>query len=151
MPGLWVFKMMGGHVAINRDIFVMWWLAKGEAWTALLLHLCRKDSSRKHCESSMQITPSEYPAPARRMGGGGVICLELGESPPAPASNPEFLPPSTSPFFFDEEDPLSEPEGNIAASSSEPTVRECPAFMASNFEDVPQDGKSVKGNVKAPP
>ena len=28
---------------------------------------------------------------------------------------------------------------------------EFPAFPASNSEDVPQDGKSVKGNVKAPP
>ena len=54
-----------------------------------------------------------------------------------------------SPLLFDEEDPLSEPEGNIAASSSEPTVGEFPAFPASNSEDVPQDGKSVKGNVKA--
>ena len=56
-----------------------------------------------------------------------------------------------SPLLFDEEDPLSEPEGNIAASSSEPMVGEFPAFPASNSEDVPQDGKSVNGNVKAPP
>ena len=28
---------------------------------------------------------------------------------------------------------------------------EFPAFPAPNSEDVPQDGKSVKGNVKAPP
>ena len=60
-------------------------------------------------------------------------------------------PPSTSPLLFDEEDPLSKPEGHIVASSSEPTVGEFPAFLASNSEDVPQDGKSVKGNVKAPP
>ena len=80
-----------------------------------------------------------------------VICWELGESPPAPASNPEFPPPSTPPLLFDEEDPLSEPEGNVAASFSEPIVGESPAFSASNSEDVPQDGKSVKGNVKAPP
>ena len=30
-------------------------------------------------------------------------------------------------------------------------VGDFPAFPASNSEDVPQDGKSVKGNVKAPP
>ena len=82
---------------------------------------------------------------------GEVICREPGESPPALASNPESLPPSTSPLLFDEEDPLSEPEGNIAASSLGPTVGEYPAFPASNSEDVPQDGKSVKGNVNAPP
>ena len=80
-----------------------------------------------------------------------LTCWKPGESPPPPASNPESLPPSTSPLLFDEEDPLSEPEGNIAASSSEPTVGEFPAIPASNSEDVPQDGKSVKGNVKAPP
>ena len=80
-----------------------------------------------------------------------MISWEPGESPPAPASNPESPPPSTSPLLFDEEDPLSEPEGNIAASSWEPTIGESPAFPACNSEDVPQDGKSVKGNVKAPP
>ena len=80
-----------------------------------------------------------------------LTCWKPGESPPPPASNPESLPPSTSPLLFDEEDPLSEPEGYTAASSSEPTVGEFPAFPASNSEDVLQDGKSVKGNVKAPP
>ena len=30
-------------------------------------------------------------------------------------------------------------------------MQEFPAFPASNSEDVPQDGKLVKGNVKAPP
>ena len=75
----------------------------------------------------------------------------LSESPPALASNPESPPPSRSPCLFDNEDPLSEPEGNIAASSLEPTVGESPAFPASNSEDVPPDGKLVKGNVKAPP
>ena len=80
-----------------------------------------------------------------------LTCWKPGESPPPPASNPESLPPPTSPLLFDEEDRLSEPEGNIAASSSEPKVGEFPAFPASNSEDVPQDGKSVKGNVKAPP
>ena len=79
-----------------------------------------------------------------------VTCWKPGESPPAPASNPKSPPPSTSPLLFDEEDPLSEPEGNIAASSSEPTGGEFRAFPASNSEDVPQDGKSVRGNVKAP-
>ena len=78
-----------------------------------------------------------------------VTCRKPRESPPALASNPESPPLSTSPLLFDEEDPLSEPEGNIAASSSEPMVGEFPAFPASNSEDVPQDGKSVKG--KAPP
>ena len=82
---------------------------------------------------------------------GEVIFWEPAESPPALASNPEPPPPSISPLFFDEGDPLSEPEGNIAASSSEPTVGESPASPASNSEDVPQDWKSVKGNVKAPP
>ena len=80
-----------------------------------------------------------------------LTCWKPGESPSPPASNPKSLPPSTSPLLFDEEDPLSEPEGNIAASSSEPTVEAFPAFPASNPEDVPQDGKLVKGNVKAPP
>ena len=72
------------------------------------------------------------------------------ESPPAPASNLEFSPP-TCPLHFYEEDSLSEPEGNIATSSSEPTIGESPAFPALNSEDVPPDGKPVKGNVKAPP
>ena len=80
-----------------------------------------------------------------------VTCWKRGESPPAPASNLESPPPSTSRLLFDEEIPRSEPEGNIAASSSEPTVGEFPAFPASNSEDVPQGGKSVRGNVKAPP
>ena len=53
-----------------------------------------------------------------------VTCWKLGESPPALASNPESPPPSTSPLLFDEEDTLSEPENNIAAFSSEPTVGE---------------------------
>ena len=80
-----------------------------------------------------------------------VTCWKPGEYPRAPSSNPMFPPPSTSPLLFDEEDPLLEPEGTIAASASKPTVGESPAFPASNSEDVPQDGKSVKGNVKAPP
>ena len=67
------------------------------------------------------------------------------------AAHARAFPPSTSPLVFDEEDPLLEPEGNIAASSWEPTVGQSPAFPASNSEDVPQDRKSVKGNVKAPP
>ena len=79
-----------------------------------------------------------------------MISREPG-SPPAPTCNPVSPPPSTSPLLFNEEHPLSEPEGNIAASSSEPAVAESPTFLASNPEDVPQDGKSVKGNVKAPP
>ena len=83
--------------------------------------------------------------------GEGVDLLKAWRISSCPASNPESLSPSTSPLLFGEEDPLSEPEGNIAASSSEPTVGEFPAFAASNSEDVPQDGKSVKGNVKAPP
>ena len=79
-----------------------------------------------------------------------VNCWNRGESPLAqpPTVSP---PPSTTPLLFDEEDPLSEPEGNIAASCSEPTAGDLPAFPASNSEDVSQDGKSVKGNVKAPP
>ena len=154
MLGLWVFKRMVGHVAINRCIFVMRWLAKGEAWMKLMLHLCRKDSS--FIKEAMLIInadrSAQVPGTIPENGWEGeVIFWELGESPPAPASNPESPPPSTSPLLFDEEDPLLEPEGNIAASSSEPTVGESPAFPASNSEDMPQDGKSVKGNVKAPP
>ena len=80
-----------------------------------------------------------------------MTCWKPGEAPPTPASDPEYPPPSASSLFFDEDDPLSEPKGNIATSSSEPTVKESSAFPASNSEDVPQDGKSVKGNVKAPP
>ena len=80
-----------------------------------------------------------------------VNCWEPGESPPAPASNLESPPPSTSPLLLDEEDPLSEPGGNIAASSSDPTVGESPTLPASNSKDDPPDGKSVDGNVKAPP
>ena len=78
-------------------------------------------------------------------------CWEPRESPLAPASNLASLPPSTFPLLFDEEDPLSEPEGNIIASSSELSVGESPTFPASNSEDVPPDGRCVKGNVKAPP
>ena len=102
MLGLWVFKRMVGHVAINRCIPENGWEKE-------------------------------------------LTCWKPGESPPPPASNLESLPPSTSPLLFDEEDALSEPEGNVAASSSEPTVGEFLAFPASHFEDVPQDGKSVKG------
>ena len=149
MLGLWVFKRMVGHVAINHCIFVMRWLAKGEAWTMLLLHLCRKDSSSKHCASS-SLRPSPRHHPREWVGGGGDL-LEAWRMSSCPASNLESLPPSTSPLLFDEEDPLSEPEGNIAASSSEPTVGESLAFPASNSEDVLQYGNSVKGNVKAPP
>ena len=82
---------------------------------------------------------------------GEMGCWKPGESPPAPASDSESPPPSTYPLLFDEEDPLSQPEGNIIASSSKPTSGESPASLASNSEDVPPDGKSVKGNVKAPP
>ena len=35
----------------------------------------------------------------------GVTCWKPGESPPAPASNLESPPPSTSLLLFDEEDP----------------------------------------------
>ena len=100
----------------------------------------------------MQVAPSGVPSAIPENGWeGGVNCWEPEESPPAPASNPESRPPSAFPLFCDEEDPLLEPEGNIAASSSEPTVGESPAFLASTSEDVLQDGKPVKGNVEAPP
>ena len=49
---------------------------------------------------------------------GEVNCLEPGESPPATASSPQSPPPST-PLLFDEEDPLWEPEGNIAGQRLE--------------------------------
>ena len=78
-------------------------------------------------------------------------CWNLRESPLAPAFDSEFPPQSTSALLFDEGDPLSQPKGNIAASSVDPTAGECPASPASNFDDMPPDGKSVKGNVKAPP
>ena len=78
-------------------------------------------------------------------------CWNLRESPLAPASDSEFPPQSTSALLFDEGDPLSQPKGNIAASSVDPTAGECPASPASNFDDMPPDGKLVKGNVKAPP
>ena len=71
MLGLSVFKRMVGHVAINRYIFVSRLLAKGEAWTTLLLHPCRKDVSSKHYVSSLRIAPFESLAPSRRMGGRG--------------------------------------------------------------------------------
>ena len=35
-----------------------------------------KDSSRKHCASSMQIAPSESPAPSQKWMGGGSELLE---------------------------------------------------------------------------
>ena len=53
---------------------------------------------------------------------GEVSCRKPRESPLAPAFNSGSPPPSTSPLLFDEEDPLSQPEGNCAVSSSEPTV-----------------------------
>ena len=54
-----------------------------------------------------------------------LTCWKPGESPPPPASNPESLPPSTSPLLFDEEDPLSEPEGNTAAPRWEVSEGQC--------------------------
>ena len=84
------------------------------------------------------------------MVGGGDL-LGAWRISCCPSLQPESLPPSTSSLLFDEEDPLCKPDGNIAASSSEPAVGESPACLASNSEDVPQDGKSVKGNVEAPP
>ena len=79
-----------------------------------------------------------------------VNCRKPRESLPAPASNSESPPPSTSPLLFDEEDPLSQPEGNID-TSSEPKAGESPASLASNSQDVPPDGQSLKGHVDAPP
>ena len=76
---------------------------------------------------------------------GEVRCWKPGECPLALASDSESPPPSTSPLLFDEKDPLSQPEGNIAASSSEPIVGESPSSPRT------PDGKSVKGNVEAPP
>ena len=81
---------------------------------------------------------------------GELSCWKPKESPLALTSDSKSLPPSTSPLLFDEEDPLLQSKGNIAASSSEPTVGESPASPASNSEDMPPYGKSVKGNVKAP-
>ena len=78
-------------------------------------------------------------------------CREPGESPRAPASNPESLPPSIPPLLYDEDDPLLEPEGNIAASSSGPAVGKSASSPTSFPADVPLDWKSVKGNVKVPP
>ena len=56
-----------------------------------------------------------------------VSCWKGKESVPALASNSESLCPSTLPLFFHEEDPLSQPEDNIAASSLELKAGECPA------------------------
>ena len=99
----------------------------------------------------MQIALSESQQYPGEWVGGGSELLEAWRISSSPSLQLSALPPSTSPPFFDEEDPLSEPEGNIAASSSEPTVAESRASPASNSEDVPLDGKSVKGNVKVPP
>ena len=85
-------------ISINRCIFVMRWPTKGEAWMMLLLRLCQKDSSRKHCASSMQIAPSESPAPSRRMGGrrrrlvGSLENLLLPQ-PPTLSPRPHLPPP----------------------------------------------------------
>ena len=65
-------------------------------------------------------------------------------------SAPQWEHVAVVPLLVDEEYPLSEPEGNIVASSSEPAIEESPAFPASNSEDVPLDGMSVRGNIKAP-
>ena len=67
-----------------------------------------------------------------------VTCWKPRESPRALASNSESPPPSTSPLLFDEEDPSSEPEGNVAASSSEPKVGESPAFRPPTLRTCPK-------------
>ena len=76
-------------------------------------------------------------------------CWKRGESPSVPTS--DSPPASTSPLHFDEEDPLSQPQGNIATFSLEPIVEESLTSPTSDSEDVPLDGKSVKGNVTALP
>ena len=133
---------------MNPCIFVTR-LAISEAWKALILfwRLCRKDSSSRHCASSMQLrlSPRHHPENGWEEG---VSLWKPGESHPAPASNSESPPPSTSPLFFDEEDPLLQPEGT---SSSEQKARESPTYLASNCEDVPPHGQPVKGHVGAPP
>ena len=75
-------------------------------------------------------------------------CWKPRESPPAPACHFEFPPPSTPALVFDEEDPLSRPEGNIA-TSSEPIAGESPAAPTFNSEDVPPDGKPVPSTNSA--
>ena len=123
------------------------------------LHLCDNVASHrgslKHVDVILTPLPKGFIKEAvriinadRRVRGPGTIpkngwegevgCWEPGESS-CPGLQPESPPPSTSPLLFDEEDPLLEPQGNIAASSSEPT------FAAFNFEDMPPDGKSAKG------
>ena len=192
MLGLWVFKRMVGHLAINRCIFdctksaplpvkrqfclaqsSMMWMEKmrytiqsadgrkngcligtlprgGWAPSHAMQHTTIQELVQ-HSSTQTPLAPNTQRHHPENWWGKEVTCWKPRKSPAAPASNPESQPPSTSPLLFDEEDPLSEPEGNIAASSSEPTVGEFPAFPASNSKDVPQDGKSVKGNAKAPP
>ena len=64
--------------------------------------------------------------------------------PPKPIYYPGTL-------LFDEEDPLVQPEGNIATSSSKPIARESRASPPSDSEDVFPDGQSMKGHVDVPP
>ena len=95
---------------------------------------------------------SESLAPSRRpVGTGKRVAEDLGKLflpwPPTPSPRPHLLPLPV----FDEEDPFSQPKGKIAASSSEPIIRESRAFLASNSDDVPLDGNSRKRNVMAPP
>ena len=129
-----------------------------------MLHLCHEVASQRGSLDDVVVTPSpkvfikEAPCSFRVPGTipkngweGEVACWKRAQSPPALASNPESPPLSTSPHFFYEEGPLSELEGNIATSSSEPTFGEFPACPVSNSEDVPQDGKLMKGNGQAPP
>ena len=68
-------------------------------------------------------------------------CRKPRESPLVAASDSESPPPSTSCLLFDEEHPLLQLEGNIAASSSEPTIGESPASPTCNSEDVPLNRK----------
>ena len=108
--------------------------------------LCRKDSSRKRIISANRSVRVPDTIPENGWEEE-VRCQKFGESPPTLASNSKSLATSTSPLLFDEEDPLSQPEGNIATSSLELRAGESPA---SNSEDMPSDGQSVKGNVDAP-
>ena len=70
--------------------------------------------------------------------GGGSELLEARRI--SSCSSLQMSPPPTSFLLLD--DPLSQAEGNIATSSSDPKVGGSRASLASDCEDVPPDGQS---------
>ena len=76
--------------------------------------------------------------------------LDLLETWRISSSNSKCVAPSM-PLHFEEEDPLSQLKDNIAATPSlEPKAGEAAVSPTSNSQDLPPDGRSVKGNVDAP-